>query len=497
MYHPSERNPNGVYLKWNPASFLPLPSDLAGEENWVSEWTNPDFHWTEEHTGEYVSLAAMLTSTRFALHCMNIANIGSHATFDADVLQLEIDLNLISEELARYNSFCNTLYVYAQYWEQYQKIIMYAADHPVTDKGVRDLTKAASDFIKDIKPLSFRGKDKKLEAYHLLVSMAKRVSEEVCSEEDITNARTFALNAKQFFRNSLINNKKLNALVKLIQTVLNDNADNAFNPAIPVTPDECDHLLKQLQLVANHIGNTVNEVAGNSPTWLEDMRDKTNTIKTWLYPSGKNMGNDFLYRYTEKGRGCVAILKIRNQHRDECFLTFSGFADCEDPLLIKELDIQLPFYCQAPNFSRICKMLSDAYHHDFTYVSYTHTIAEHIKRYEVELFDRSRTPRCYKPHYPPKTISEESPEITLKEEIEDRKFLFPGLNNEEKIANYACCERKILAYLEGNGIHPETSEAVWFIKYYPCIQCARAIDLWRTEQKLTKLTFLYPLLDRK
>jgi hypothetical protein len=75
--------------------------------------------------------------------------------------------------------------------------------------------------------------------------------------------------------------------------------------------------------------------------------------------------------------------------------------------------------------------------------------------------------------------------------------LFPRLNNEEKIANYACCERKILAYLEGKKIRPETSEAVWFIKYYPCIQCARAIDLWRTEQKLTKLTFLYPLLDRK
>lgn len=490
MYHPREDNSNGVYLKWNPASFLPLPSDLTGEENLVSERINPDFHWSEEHTGEYVSLAAMLTSTRFALHCMNIANIGSHATFDADVLQLEIDLNLISEEIGKYNSFLNVLTDYANYWKQYGKIITDAVKPPVTDEVLRNLTNAASHFSNLDKPICFSDSYKK--TYTDLHTTAENICKNKTTGGNAADAVTFAQNAKQFFHSALSikQNGKLNEIVELIRRV----PDVALPPLSKTTdPKCCGDLLHSLQQVSDKISTTVGEVDGNSSTWLKDMRGKINEIENWLYSSNTKKKGRTLYYYTKNGVGCVAILKIRSQNEDRCFLTFSGFADCEDPWLIKELDIQLPFYCQALSFSRICKTLSDAYHHDFTYVSYTHTIAEHIKRYEVELFYYSRTSGFYKPHY----ISGQSAEITLKEEIADRKFLFPRLNNKAKIANYACCERKILAYLEGKGIHPETSEAVWFIKYYPCIQCSHAIDLWRMEQKLTKLTFLYPLLDRK
>ena len=55
---------------------------------------------------------------------------------------------------------------------------------------------------------------------------------------------------------------------------------------------------------------------------------------------------------------------------------------------------------------------------------------------------------------------------------------------------YSCCERKIIAKLEADGL--SSRNAILYIKLSPCESCADALSYWKKKQRCEwKITYLY------
>jgi hypothetical protein len=274
--------------------------------------------------------------------------------------------------------------------------------------------------------------------------------------------------------------------LEFIRRVLGKNVLSATDPI--TTEAQLDIIQDRLFEAAQIVTNLLNAVDGNSQTWSYDMLQAIEKATGWVYASNNELKNDVLHRYTSKGGGCIAILKIRQHLEDRHYLSFSGFQDCNDTYVLKRAEIAMPLCQPVSNFESVCAELSKAYQCHITYVPFTYEIREHIQRFAIRDHD-PHDPSLYHPEY--------SDSITMEKELMDTIFnTWPRpLDKSHYKVNYSCCERKILAYLKAKNICPEDSTAEWFIKFYPCIQCSRAIDLWRKSNKITRLVFTFPDLD--
>ena len=475
MVHPNEGTSDGIFFKWKLASFIPFPKGYCTKDV-VFEQINPSF-FAEDHFHEKcVSVSAMLISTRFAFCQLVIPQKRPWDIFDPEALQLELDLNLIVAGIGKYNYWFRLLRSYVSYWTEFcgsncSAIQLTALEH------VEDL-EFIQRFQSDISPFPCNKTD--------FMAVCAQM-ENVLNYED-SNLSSLVKHINQFIKNSLSpkKNSDLKKLLEFIRRVLGKTALSTTDPITTEAQLEIieDSLFEAAQIVTNQL----NSVDGNSQSWGYDMLKAIEKATGWVYASNNELKNDVLHRYTSKEKGCIAILKIRHQQEDRHYLSFSGFNDCNDPCVLQHAGISMPLCQPISNFESVCAELSKAYQCHITYVPFTHKIREHIERYAIRDRDR-HDPSLYHPEY--------SYSTTLERELSDTVFhTWPyPLAKSHYLVNYSCCERKILAYLKAKEICPEDSTAEWFIKFYPCIQCSHAIDLWRKENKITRLVFTIPDLN--
>lgn len=478
MVHPKEPIADGIYLTWKPSSFIPFPQDFSDVEP-ADECINPRYFLTEDHMEPPISLSAMLTSMRYALHEIGITNQVSPEAYNAEVQQLEIDLCLLNAEMGKYNAIWMLLSDHLAYWDRYKEKILSATNIKNDAMVPNELLAAAEAFDKEITH-SFSSQNIKV-AFTKLSSEAKSL----LNKYEPECAVRFRECAKKYFHSALSvnNNDDAAKLIGFLERVLKDES---YSGPENLERTDVDGLKVNLQKAADKVSGIIAGIDGNSPTWLTDMQQTVNNLMSWLFTSKNKKPKGLLYRYTAEGGSCVAILNIKSSGQDRAFFTTSGFSDCQDHTLLHKLKIELPYLMQGINFEKICKMLSDAYEHPISYVAYTKSIAAHIVMFGVDPCKISRKNLIYRHVY------DYSWAVTLKEALSRVK---PEDDIREEIVgalkcNFSCCERKILAYLEAENILVDPPAAKWYIKFHPCIQCSHAIDLWRRKHGLTELLFL-------
>ena len=478
MRHPNEPTPYGIHLKWNIDSFLPFSSEFTNVEPLV-ECINPEYYLNDENLMPAFPLAAVLTPMRYALCKMGITHSTSLDAYDAEALQLEIDLCLLCEEIGKYNAVWMLLQEHLSYWEQYDDLLSDATNIANAKLFSKDLLQAAKQFDSEIThSFSLTNAEN---AFDMLSKEAKSL----LNKNEPESAICFALRATKYFQTALSVTDN-NDLIRMIAFLERLFRDEKYRGPQKIDQAAINELQSKLQHVANKISDHISGVKGQSATWKTDMRKAIDELNSWLFPSTKQKKDGLLNRYTGNGRGCVALLNIKSSGEDKAFFTISGFNDCTCLSLIKKLNITLPYLMQGINFDKICKMLSEAYGCEITYVAYTEKIAEHIEMYEVKEYlwrDTEPRPVLY-PHY--------KDTINMSDKLSAKSYGDTNSDGESDffLYNFSCCERKILAYLKAENIPADPPAAKWFIKYHPCIQCNHAIDLWRSEHGITEMTFL-------
>ena len=478
MVHPNEGHPDSIPLHWKISSFMPFPEDCNTEED-VRELINPDF-FAEEHPYEAcVSLAAMLTSTRFACCQMWVGQIRRcknypyHDKYDANTLQLEMDLNLIVAGIGKYNHWFSLLRSYVSYHEEFGNTTNYSMDQLTAWEDVGDFP-FIQRFRENITPFpcqksAFSGVDSKLQ--------------KVLEHKD-SNLVSLAKCINQFVEDSLSPKKNAN-LKKLLEFIRRVLGKDVLSVTDPITTEaQLKEVEEHFRKAAEAVTAQLNSVDGNSASWVSDMNKAIQKATDWVYATNSDFKNDILSRYTSKNRGCIAILK----YGFEYYLAFSGFNDCVDRYVLEKAGISVPLCQLASAFESVCKQLSASYKCKITYVPFTAQMTEHIERYTI--LDRDpQDPALYKPGYFYATTMDRDFMV-----IDPNSLPYPLAKSHYK-ANYSCCERKILAYLKSEGINDRYAYADWFIKFYPCIQCSHAIDRWRKDNHITRLRFEIPDLD--
>ena len=476
MVHPNEGTPDGIPLDWKISSFIPFPVGYSTDDH-IREQINPAF-FAEDHSHETcISLSAMLLSTRFAFSQMVIPQARPWEMFDAEILQLELDLNLIVAGIGKYNHWFSLLKSYFSYWTEFHGCSSYSVNQLEPWEDVKDV-QFIQRFQSDISPFPCKGAE----------------FSAVCSQlDDVLNHKDNDLSSLAKRINSFVENslspKKNSDLKKLLGFIRRVLGKNALSVTDPITTEEQLKMIKDnLFEAAEIVTNQFNSVDGNSVSWVNDMLKAIKTATGWVYASNNELKNDVLHRYTSKEKGCIAILKIRYRKEDQHYLSFSGFHDCENSYVLDHAGISMPLCQPVSAFESVCEHLSDAYQCNITYVPFTSEMRDHIERYTLR--DRDvQNPSLYHPGY--------SHSTTMYIEFENTMFnTWPyPLSKHHYQVNYSCCERKILAYLKAEEIYPENSTAEWYIKFYPCIQCSHAIDLWRRDNHITKLVFTIPDLN--
>ena len=480
MVHPNEGTPDGIQLYWNISSFLPFPANY-NTKNRIHEQINPSF-FADDHLHEKcVSLSAMLISTRFAFCQSVLPDKFPGEIFDPEAFQLELDLNLVVAGIGKYNYWLRLLRAYVSYWSEFGGNGDYSVEQLKEWEDVKDFP-FIQRFQSDVFPFSCNESN-----YRSVCSTMENVL-----NHNNKNIASLAKQINNFIHDGLSpkQNSDLKKLLKFIRKVLGKNAPSVNAPI--TTKDQLDLIEKSLFDATAIVTDRLNSVDGNSQSWGYDMSIAIKEVTDWVYASNKELKKDVFYRYTSKEKGCIALLKIKHHGEDQHYLSFSGYNDCSDTYVLKRAGISMPLYQHISNFESVCEHLSKAYRCKITYVPFAFEIREHIERYGV----RDRNPQdlsLYRPEY--------SDPITLEKEleVEFNKALFNlwpyPLDKAHYLVNYSCCERKILAYLKAWEIKPEDTTAEWYIKFYPCIQCSRAIDLWRKDNHITRLVFTIPDLD--
>lgn len=290
----------------------------------------------------------------------------------------------------------------------------------------RSIKKAARDFTAEIR--AFFGEESIPTTFNLQGPYAP-------SDALWKKASVFSQKIHDFFYNKLwrTNNQQKEWFSKLQQKLLHVCDDLVF-PEISAQDTYHNALFKNLQYVANHICDRLNQ---SGKIELEAIQKVMESLKISKDAETQKAYKNYLKNSASR---CVALLILDDSRR---LLSFSGFLDCTDPDTLNLLGES-----KKDELLSIFQQIADGV--NAKYIPFCYQVVENTFRYQLN------------------EVLDFDPPISMRWEISQKMF---------QKKSYSCCERKLLAWLKCQSIQPESAKLI--IKFEPCVSCLGALLDWK------------------